>query len=82
MTMNNPNADPIHEFNSRGGIDPEDYKKHVEYMENSFPDLGKEQWEEIKSQLPEIETMEDPETGQKLRFQRHNWPASKEDLEG
>lgn len=84
--------DPIAEFNARGGQDfndtPENgsgeirlgYKTHVEYQKTHFPDLGDKQWKEIKTQLPKIETIEDPETGQRLRAQLFNWPTDEKEL--
>jgi len=65
---------PISEFNARGGMDLASYKALEEHLETEHPYLGSNQWAEIQKQLPSFELMEDPESGQRLRIQRFNWP--------
>ena len=66
--------DPISEFNARGGLDLNDYRFLEEHLATEHPNLGEKQWAEIQKQLPAFELIEDPESGQKLRIQRFNWP--------
>jgi len=76
-----PLANPIGEFNARGGVDLVDYQNHNAYMEIAHPGLGKDQWAEIQKTLPKFEIFEDPASGQKLRVQRFNWPKDGVDEE-
>jgi pimeloyl-ACP methyl ester carboxylesterase len=68
---------PVSEFNARRGMELEDYQRLQEDLA-AQPNLGQEEWAEIKKELPPFELFEDPKTGQNLRIQRFNWPEDGE----
>lgn len=71
---------PISEFNARGGMDFMEYLAFEKHMTQDHAGRGAAEWEGIQKELPEIELLEDPYTGQKLRVQKFNWPEDPEEV--
>ncbi len=65
---------PISEFNARGGLDLDEYQKVEQHLITEHPHLGADEWIKIQKELPAFELREDPNTGQKIRIQKFNWP--------
>lgn len=65
---------PISEFNARGGLDLELYQRIENHISEAHPNLGKDEWLRIKEELPSFDIVKDPQSGQKLRIQKFNWP--------
>lgn len=70
--------DPIGEFNARNGFVLDEYLAAADAADVSYKKSvaeGDDPWEAIQAGLPSFEFFEDPQTGQKLRVRRFNWPA-------
>lgn len=71
-------VNPISEFNARGGLDLDEYQKVEQHLATEHPQLGEEEWAKLQKELPAFELLEDPNTGQKIRVQKFNWPEDGE----